>query len=285
MSKFLPAIAQKIFDQELQHEYQGIGVVRKTVRTKNAKGAKTLQFQLTDQGLASERTTIQTPLVPMDIVHTPKIATMKDFTASEFTDIFKNNQIGTIDERRELFFTIASALGRKEDQEIIDTLDADVTITKTVPDDVSGSTDNLTVEAIKEAGKQLDDDNVPPGSQNRTILVTTSGFHHLLDDVRATSTDFVTNRALETGMIPGFYGFNIVMVNERLEGGLPNPSGNKRTLFAYHRRSYGHGINMDLKTTTDWIALNAAWFTTGFLSIGGVVIDPKGVVKITIDES
>lgn len=281
MSINLDNVLEQIFVSEVQHKFQEKSELRGTVRIKNAKGAEKVQFPLMGKGRARQRTSVQTPVVPMDIEHTPKIATVTNWEAPEFTDIFKNNQV-SFDERRELVQTVGMALGRQLDQIIIDQFDA-TSFTKTVATNISGSADNLTVEAIKDAARQLDLDGVP--NSDRFFVCHASGFHHLLDDDKTTSSDFVRGQALETGRLAGFYGFTIVMLGDRDEGGLPQPTGTTRSNWAFHKSAMGLALNMDIKTTVDWVPTHAAHLVLGLLSAGAVVIDPTGVVEITTDES
>jgi hypothetical protein len=82
-----------------------------------------------------------------------------------------------------------------------------------------------------------------------------------------------------------FLGFNIVTIADREEAdgsltGLP-VSGDDRTLLAFHRDSVGIGMNLDMKSETNYIPEKLAYLSTVMFSCGAVAIDPTGIVKIT----
>ena len=280
MSIAMQDVLAKQFSAEVKHKFQEKGVLRDTVRIRNIKGAKSVQFNLMGRGVAAERGAIQTPIPLMNVSHAPVVATVKDFTASELTDVFLSNQVN-FDERAELVDTIANALGRRLDQVIIDALVA-ANLSKTVAKDISGSEDNLTIAAIRAAAEQLDNDGVPDG--DRTLVISPSGLHYLLKDNQASSADFNSVRALVRGDLNTFYGFNIKKIGSREEGGLPLAT-NDRTNFAYHREAIGLALNMDVSVRIDFDEQYGAHRVTGYLSAGAAVVDALGAVKITTSEA
>jgi hypothetical protein len=70
------------------------------------------------KGLANQKAS-QADVTPMDISHARQTATLQNWNAPEYTDIFDQAEVN-FDE--ELAQTIAKAIGRREDQLIIDTL-------------------------------------------------------------------------------------------------------------------------------------------------------------------
>ena len=68
----------------------------------------------------------QTDVIPMNIGHEIVNAKLSDWNAPEYTDIFDQAKTN-INERKELAETIAGAITRREDQQLIDALDAATT--------------------------------------------------------------------------------------------------------------------------------------------------------------
>jgi len=132
------------------------------------------------------------------------------------------------DERRELAETIAGAMGRRADQLIVDALSAGSTI-------AHGSA-GLTVAKLTTASKTLNDNGVP--ATDRILLTSAEGIEDLLGEEKATSADYATLRALMSGEINTFMGFNVIMMETRAEGGLAK-SGTTRDCFAFHKSSIG----------------------------------------------
>lgn len=281
MSIQLPNAAAIQFEAEVKHAFQGMGGdLENTVRVKSLVNAKTHTFNVMGKGLAAERGALHTEIPLMNVSHTPVTVTTKNYTAAEMTDIFSNEQT-PVDERLELAQTIAQALKRRQDQLIIDALEASGTAID-IAKNVSGANANLTVDAIRAAARELDDNNVPDG--DRTLVVSPSALHALLGNTEATSSDFMNVKALTTGDLDTFYGFKIIKIGKREEGGLPL-SGTERTLFAYHKSAVGLAVNMEPKVTVNWDDPRGAWRTTGYLSANAVAIDNEGIGKITVDEA
>lgn len=267
------------FEAEVKHKFQEVGKLRDSVRLRDAKGAKTVQFNIMGRGLAAERSSISTPIPVMNVDHTPVSVSVSNYTASELTDIFMNNQI-SFDERAELVETVASALGRRLDQIIIDTLAAE-TLEKTVAEDISGASANLTLDAIRKAAEMMDKDGVP--DTDRSLVINPSGLHALLAQSEASSIDYNNVKALVRGDLDSFYGFNIIKIGDRDEGGLPLSTGLRQN-FAYHKHAVGVALNMDIDVRIDWDEQYGAHRVTGFLSAGAGVLDQDGLVGITTAE-
>lgn len=289
MSQDLIQVQVDLFISEVKHKYQEMGgQLRNTVRMKSAKGGQVVKFPLMGRGSAQRRTNYQTPLPIMNVSHEHKTATMEDWTASELTDIFLNNKVA-FDERQELAETVANALRRREDQFIIDALVA-AGLSKTVPTNISGGADDLTLDALREGKRLMDKDGVPEGE--RFWLTHVNNLHHLLDDPEVTSADFNTVRALVSGDLDSYYGFKFIKIGDRPEeddganqGGLPIDGANVRKNYAYHKMAVGLGINMEPKIEVHYESMFGAHRITGFLSGGAVVVDELGAVEIENDES
>ena len=140
MSKFLTDNSVAEFDAEVKHAYQGMGLLRGTVRFRGGVIGSTHRFPKMGKGTATKRVP-QTRVVPMNIAHTKATATIEDWNAPEFTDIFDQQKVN-YDERTELAEVIAGAIGRREDQLILDALDSAST-TLTVSTDIGGTATGL----------------------------------------------------------------------------------------------------------------------------------------------
>lgn len=282
MSVNLDQVLVKQFENEAIQAFQEKGKLRDTVRVRDAKGAQQVQFQVIGSGTANERTAIQTPLPLANISHTPAVATVKNYTISEMTDIFLNNQVG-FDERQELVEVVASALGRRLDQVIIDALEA-ASSTYTVGDDVGGSADNLNVAMFSKAMETLDINGVE--SSKKTLLCHYSGYHHFLQESDVKDIDINSRKPLTDGKLPHYYGFDIAAIGTRAnEGGLAVPSANHRRWFAYAKEAVGLALNMAPKIEINYDPAYGAHRVTGFLSAGAVAIQDEGIVEGTADES
>jgi len=278
MSKSLDAAAIAQFDAEVKHEYQGMGKLRPTIRVRTGIVGSTHRFPKMGKGIATKRIP-QTDVVPMNIQHTNRTATLEDWNAPEFTDIF-DQQKTNVDERRELAVTIAGAITRREDQLVIDALDASAT-TLTVGTNVGGTATGLNTDKVRRAKRLLDAKGVPAG--NRTLIHSAIGLEQMLGLTDVTSSDFNTVKALVDGDLNTWVGFKFMMIEDRTEGGLALAAG-LRTNFGYHMQSTGLAIGIDFTTEVNYIPVKTSWLANGLFSAGAIDIDADGIVEITTTE-
>lgn len=286
MSKFLSNAAVTEFDNEVKHEYQGSGNLRNTVTVRNGVVGEAYKFTRMGKGLANQKAT-QADVTPMDISHARQTANLANWNAPEYTDIFDQAEVN-FDERQELAQTIAKALGRREDQLIIDAMTA-VTFAATNDEDPdtgrvfddSAST-NFTLNLIRSAAGHLNDIEADAGE--RHLALRALAMQQLLEDSTVTSSDFNTVKALVNGDLDSYMGFKFHVIGTRAEGGLPGVAAD-RVAYAYHRPAVGLAIGIDMKTTIDWVAQKTSWLANGMFKAGAVARDPQGIVKLQYNET
>lgn len=281
MSRTLSSAAITEFDAMVKHAYQGAGLLRKTVRVKTGVVGSSHRFPKMGKGSATRRAT-QTDVVPMNVAHTNQSATMEDWSAAEYTDIFDQAAVN-FDEKRELAFTIASAIGRREDQLILDALDAAST-TLTVSDDIGGSSTGMNTTKIRRAKRLLDNQGVPKGKGDRALVMHAIGLEQLLGETTATSSDYAPVKALFDGEISHWCGFEIIAMESRDEGGIPLAS-NIRTNYAYHRMAVGLAVGIDFRTEVNYIPVKTSWLSNGLFKAGAVGVDALGIVEVSSYEA
>ena len=268
------------FDAEVKQAYQGAAKLFGTVRTKTGVVGSTHRFPKLGKGLAQPRIP-QTDVVPMNVQHSNVTATLEDWNAPEYTDIFNQSKVN-FDERRELKEAIASAMGRRMDQLIIDAADAGASATQ-VATSVGGADTGLNVDKLRRAKRLLDAAGVP--ATERTFVHSAIGLEQLLGETSATSSDFNSVKALVNGEMDTFLGFKFVLIEDRDEGGLSVAAGDVRKNFAYHKAALGLAIGMQMQTKIDWIAEKTSWLTNGTFSAGAVGIDDAGIIEVLTDET
>jgi|SRR5210317_886649 len=268
------------FDAEVKQAYQGAAKLFGTVRTKTGVVGSTHRFPKLGKGLAQPRIP-QTDVVPMNVQHSNVTATLEDWNAPEYTDIFNQSKVN-FDERRELKEAIASAMGRRLDQLILDEADAGASATQ-VATSVGGADTGLNVDKLRRAKRLLDAAGVP--ATERTFVHSAIGLEQLLGETSATSSDFNSVKALVNGEMDTFLGFKFVLIEDRDEGGLSVAAGDVRKNFAYHKAALGLAIGMQMQTKIDWIAEKTSWLTNGTFSAGAAAIDDSGIIEVLTDET
>ena len=267
----------QMFDAEVKQAYQANRALAGLVRERSNVEGNQVKFPKIGKGTATVRVP-QTDVTPLNVTYSQVTATMSDYIAAEYSDIF-NQQKVNFDERRELVTVVGSAIGRRMDQLVIDALNA-ASSPSTVGTDIGGVGSNMNLAKLLAAKKALDTKNVP--SEGRVILIHANGLSSLLDETELTSSDFASVKALVQGEIDTFLGFRFVTLGDRDEGGLPLPS--TRTSFAFHRDAIGMGIGMNQRSEINYVAEKTSFLVSSMFSAGAVAIDDEGIVKISATE-
>lgn len=269
-----------LFDAEVKQAYQASRALAGLVRERNGVEGSTVKFPKIGRGSATIRVP-QTDVSPLNVSYSQVTATMADWNAAEYSDIFHQAKVN-FDERRELVSVVSNAIGRRMDQILLDALAASST-SLTVSNDIGGTDTNLNVAKLRRAKKLLDAANVP--MEGRCIIISASGLEGLLGETQTTSADFNSVRALVSGDIDTFLGFKFVTIGDRSEGGLPIDGSLDRTCYAFHRDAVGMGIGMNQRTEINYVPEKTSFLVNSMFSAGAVAIDDEGIVKITCRES
>lgn len=276
MSKTLSSVAVTEFDSMVKHAYQGSSLLRPAVTVRNNVVGDTYKFRNMGKGLANQKSTSDL-VTPMDVSHSFATATLSNWNAPEYTDMFDAAEVN-FDEKQELASTIAQSLGRRCDQLVIDAMDAETTYAATV----AAGTDNLTTAKVIDAQVALRRQGVP--NSELFAVVNAGGLDGLLNQEEVTSSDYANVKALVNGDVDTFGGFKFIVVEDRDEGGLTVNSDIVDSYF-FHRSAVGLAIGIDMKTSVDWIADRTSWLCNGALKAGAVSRDGLGIVKVQYDET
>jgi len=268
-----------IFDAEVKQAYQNDRALAGTVRERSGVQGNTYKFNKLGSGVANLHIP-QSDVTPMNLTHTQVSATMADYNAAEYSDIFTSGKV-LFDERAELVKAVSMAVGRRMDQLVIDALDGAGT-SLTVANSIGGSNTNLNVDKVLETKKKMDQQGVP--AEDRFFLCHANNMAAFLDDSDVKTIDVNTTKALAQGTVDSFLGFKFIMVGDRTEGGLAVDGSSDRTCLAWHKNACGLAINMDKKTEINYIAEKSSFLVNSMFSAGSVGIDTAGIVEVTCRE-
>jgi len=267
------------FEEMVKKEYEATGFkLRDTLRTRMNVVGSQVKFPVLKGGIAMKKA-VQDMVKPMNLDYNRPTATLENWTASELTDIFSQAEIN-FDEKREVAGQVASAIGRRSDQIVIDALVASGT-TKAIAEGSAG----MTYEKFIKAAELLDEDAVD--ITDRTLIISAAGARQLLQEEEFISSDFITNRVLNnSSALDGqeVMGFKIKIIPNMVEGGLPDAT-NIVSCFAYQKQSMGMGIGVDFRTDITYENLYTSWLINGVFKAGAIAVDPLGIVKIDIDKT
>ena len=269
-----------LFDAEVKQAYQGKAMLVPAVRQRRGVEGSTVKFPKVGAGVATPRIP-QTDVTPLNVSFSQVTLTLSDWNAAEYSDIFSQAKVN-FDERQELVQVVASAMGRRQDQLILDALAASST-SLTVSNDIGGADSNLNVAKLRAAKRLLDKGNVPP--EGRHIVIHANGLDSLLSETAVTSSDFNTVKALVQGEINTFLGFTFHTIGDRTEGGLAIDGSLDRVCFAFHKDAIGYGEGIAMRSEINYIPEKTSWLVNEVFSAGAITIDAGGIVAITCRET
>lgn len=280
MSMSLSNAFVTLFDAEVKQAYQGKAMLVGAVRQRRGVEGSTVKFPKVGRGVATPRVG-QTDVTPLNVGFSNVTVTLEDWIAAEYSDIFSQQKVN-FDERNELVQVLGNAIGRRQDQIIISALQGSGT-SLTVSNDVGGTDTNMNVAKLRQTKGLMDKNNVPP--TDRHILIHSNGLQSLLAETAVTSTDFNTVKALVSGELNTFLGFQFHVIGDRSEGGLAIDGSLDRTCFAFHKDAIGYAEGIAPKTEINYIPEKTSWLVASLLSAGATTIDAEGIVSITARET
>jgi len=273
MSTLSPAFVT-LFDAEVKQAYQAKAQLVGAVRQRRGVEGSTVKFPKVGKGIATVRVP-QSDVTPLNVAFSQVTATLTDWNAAEYSDIFNQAKVN-FDERQELVQVVANAIGRRQDQIILDALAA--SSTANVVDENEGGTDTgLNVAKLRAAKKLLDKNNVP--MDNRHIIIHANSLASILGETSVTSADFNTVRALVSGELNTFLGFTFHTIGDRAEGGLPI-ANSERKLWAFHRDAIGYAEGIAPRTEIHYIPEKTSFLVNAVFSAGAIAIDAEGIVEV-----
>jgi hypothetical protein len=278
MSKNLSDVARTEFDTQVKLAYQGGSKLRDTVEYRSGVVGDTYKFRLMGKGQGHERTGSSSLVVPMDVDHSLKTATLTDSEHPEYTDIFDQAEVN-FDEKSKLTATIGKAMGRTEDQRIINAVIAGTYNTSATAGegfDVAAGGTKFTVAKLRALRAYYDDLEV---EETVNIVLSGTGLQRLLENTEVTSADFNSVKALVNGDLDTFMGFKYITIGaRRLEGGL---GGSGLVAYAWAPNSVGLAAgDLEKSMSVDWIPERVSYLCNGMLKAGATIIDPEGTSRI-----
>jgi len=268
------------YDTAVKMAYQGSSRLRAAVTVKSGITGAAHDFRRFGSGVAVQHSSAEL-ITPADYTHTKVPATLSNWRIGDYTDLFDQAET-TVDERAALAESNAKSIGRAEDQLVIDALDAATGIAGTVDEDLGGADTPINKEKLLRAKRLLTAKQAD--ATQHTIVVNAVGMEGALSEVEVTSADYQTMRALAEngGTLQGksAFGFNWIVLEDRVEGGLPVGSTSIRLCFAFDKAAVGLATALEPSSRVDFVPERYAWLSQSVLKAGSTVIDPLGVVEV-----
>lgn len=174
----------------------------------------------------------------------------------------------------------AKALGRREDQNILDAGTDSSIVTNFIPD----NGEYLTTEKLIEARVQLGINSAD--SEELYFVTTWQSFRSLLGQTEYTSAVFNDGKPLvaPSSNPEKFGGFKIIVMPDMLEGGLPIDENGIRTSFCFARDAMSIVYRQDPMVQMIPVAQEKRTETVSSASFGALVTDALGAVRVLSKE-
>lgn len=282
---YTTAFVQQYQDNLMMLFQQGDSKFRSRVREQAAQGTRTYFDFLgpTEMFAFPGR---HTPTQYVDSQHSRRYGNMSDWVWADLVND-QDKIRALIDPTSAYVRNAAMAGNRKIDQLIVAAMDAtantgvDGSVPVSFPTGTNQIVDGgtgMTVSKFRTLKLTMDTAEVDPSGRNFAISPT--GIQDLLEDPQVTSSDFNTVKALVTGDLNSYYGFDIFQTN-RLD-----VAANIRKCWGWQTMSMGLLVGMNPQSRiSEMPDMNYETQVYFRLTMGAVRLIDEGVYQVDIDES
>ena len=262
----------KQFESEVHLAYQRFGSkLLNTVRRKTNIVGKSTTFQKIGKGVAGTKTRGgQVPI--LNLVHTNVECILVDRYGGEFIDKLDELKIEH-DERSAVTMSIAGALGRASDQDIMDITD---TFTQATSD-----TGVVTQPKVEEVFEYFGNNDVPDDGQ-RFLALAPQGWTDLMALASFASLDYVPESDLPFPRV-GFSAKQWLSFNIFTFSGITLATGVRQNV-AYHKSAVGHASGQDVEMDFTWQGKEQSHLAVGSMSMEACLIDQIGGYRVLSTE-
>ena len=297
MSGTIDVVASEVFTSQVKHAYQGASMLRGTVRRKNGVVGKTVHFNYLGALIAIPRIN-RSPVPSAGAQWQMPEAQLKDWICGEYTDVFEDIKTN-VSERSALARAIALALGRQDDEAVLSSVsnatadtpggvpvEVDIGGTFSLAEADAGTNKRPSYMVGNVRGVFLNHD-VSPMSQCTLVLPAVWYRWFAADDAFANRFYGRTN-VTRTGMLPlNMHGIECIFLADRRQTAVkesdlgPGWSSAGGVGWAYDEMAVGLAYGMNPSVRIAWVDDRLSWLVVGTLSVGGVAIDGKGIIKVS----
>lgn len=272
------------FKSNLIHLAQQQGSrLRPSVTEQSVSGEK-FHFERLGTVAAVEKTTRHTNTPVLDVPHSRRTGTMKDYQWADLID--REDEVRMlISPQSNYARSGANSMGRALDDLIIAAATGNAVdgsgsnVALPAGQKIAHGSAGLTLAKLISAKEILDGNDVDP-SDERIMVVGSKQISDLLNTTQVTSSDYNSVKALVQGDIDTFMGFKFVR-SERLAA-----ASSVRTCFAFTKSSIGLGVGADVRTEIE-SRPDKSYATQVYLAFtaGATRIQDECVVEVACSES
>lgn len=273
------------FERNLRHlAQQGDTRLRRFVTEVSGSGEKH-NFERLGQAAASQKTSARTATPTSDLEWSRRVALAQTFHTGETVEQEDIVQM-LVDPNSNVSSALAMAMRRQVDDVIIaaatgSALTGDGTsVTFPATQVVGDGTDEISLDVIYETQELFMSNDVDP-DENIVMVIGPKQQRKLLQYMEVTSGDYQNAKALATGVLPNYMGFDWVVSNRLL-----SPASGQIDCLAFTKKAIGLMVNRDItaKVAED-PTISFAWRLYAFMTMGAVRVEDEHIVKITLADT
>lgn len=238
-------------------------------------------FEILGTAEAVQKTSARTATPTSDLAWDRRVSIASTYHAGETYEPEDVVQM-LVDPNSNISQALAAAMRRKVDDVIIEAatasaLNGDGTTTAFNDTDqkIGNGTGIITLDLILETQEKFNLADVDP-EERKVMVISPVQQRALLKAPEVISADYQAVKALTTGMLPNFMGFDWVVSNRLL-----SPAAGQINCLAFTRRALGLAVNQDItaKVAED-PSISFAWRIYTMMTMGAVRIMDDEVVKL-----
>lgn len=293
MSRNIDAIAIEEFSARAQQTYQGASKLRGTCRIERGVVGTKKHFPLVGKVRAVPKIP-RAQVIPANIGYTRPEVVLSDWHVAELTDVFEQATTN-INERQVLADSFAYAIGRQEDQFVVEALEdggtgfASVAVPgghfdpKATPTNIDRAPDVI----LGTAHAELLDNECPDDGQYYALLPAI-WYPAFAASEKFASTRYGDTNVTRSGMFMKQHGIKLIFMGDRKTSAsaIGNVAGQGWSStagvgYVWHKYALAMAYGIDPMLDVDWIPDRTSWLTCMAFRAGATVVDGTGVVKLT----
>lgn len=265
----------KQYEAEVHVAYQQKEAkLRNFLRLKTGVVGASTTFQKMGKGVATQKTR-QGNVVPMDLTHTNETATLSDWYAPDYIDSLDEAKIKH-NERQVIVTSGASALARKADQLVIDSVYANATLTSNTIDSTGV---DLAFKHFREADRILNSNEVPSDG-GRVYLLDAYTWSYMLEIDQFARSEYAGNHyPILKGTDARMYMNSVYMLHNGIE---VNTGTGFAKPIVFHKSALGLAEGVGISSEINYIPEKVSHLANNKMSMGACVIDTDGIQVLKV---
>ncbi len=273
------------FERNVRHlAQQGDTLLRKFITEVSGTGEKH-NFELLGTAAATQKTSARTATPTSDLAWSRRTALAATYHAGETVEQEDPVQM-LVDPNSNVAQALAMAMKRKVDDIVIsaatgNALNGDASTTAfTAGQTIGDGTGAITLDLIYQVQEKFLKNDVDP-DEKITMVIGPTQQRAMLKMMQVTSGDYMNMKALSTGYLPSFMGFDWVVSNRLLV-----PAANQLDCLAFTKKGIGLMVNRDITArVAEDPSISFAWRMYTHMTMGAVRVEDKHVVRVRVADT